>query len=600
MSQKVPDRDLVNAVRQITDRWITLREGTPVHLARTRLGKKHSLLEEAVRNRYVQDIGPKYFPRFRALEFEDSNSRRPVEQCTTLVLKGLRVIYERYGEKMCNQDDILKACQTIDQTASLECIRVGMLFVTDFPTYVYNWNASPGNETLTLNLPTSARLLEFDDVASAWKQELINRAGADSPPSAPAPKPNLLGQTPSVFETTGETYAAEGIEGEGGTARVLRVIDSGGKKWALKCLKPEKVTTERTKRFLNELNFCRDFAHPNVVQVIDNGYVMQGQTKCPFYVMTVHSSTLRKLLKSGLPPEKVMRYFADILDGVEAAHLKGVWHRDLKPENILHDTARDKLLITDFGIAHFTSDQMHTTVRTRPADQLANFRYAAPEQRQEGARVDRRADIYALGLILNEMFTGQVLQGAGYRQIREVAPQFAYLDPIIEQMAQQAPENRLGSIDQIKPNIIARGNEFLSRQKLDALKQTVVPSATVTDAFIGNPVKRVGTDIRGNVIIAILNDEPPPDWLRVYTQQRVGSFVAGAEPANWKFDKKEAVVALHTHRIEAEARSVLKHFDSYVDHANSLFREHLENIARQREEAERRNLQERIEEEKRR
>jgi hypothetical protein len=371
MSRKRLDQDLAAVIRQITDRYITLREGMPAHIAKTQLGKKRELLEQADRDGYLRYTGPKYFPRFLALDLEDNDTRRSVEQCTTLVLKSLRAIYEQDGDRMCAEDSILEMSKKIDPSASLETIKVGMLFATDFPHYVHLWNVSPENEGL--NLAASDRLLDFDDLPSAWKRELKSRANATAATVGSRNMPSQPASTLLVFETAGETYTSEGVEGEGGTARVLRVVDSTGNRWALKYLKPEQVTAKRTKRFLNELNFCRDFSHANVVQVIDNGFVAHGGTKCPFYVMPLYSSTLRKLLKAGLHPEKVLRYFAAVLDGVEAAHLKRVWHRDLKPENILHDPAEDKLLITDFGIAHFTSERMFTTVKTRPAEQLANF-----------------------------------------------------------------------------------------------------------------------------------------------------------------------------------------------------------------------------------
>jgi hypothetical protein len=189
MPQKALEQDLVAAIRKITDRFITFREGTPRHLAKTELGKKHNLLEEAVRDGYLQNIGPKYFPCFQALQLENAQSRFSVEQCTTLVFKGLRAIYEREGERICTRDDILKSCRTFDPNASEECLSVGMLFATNFSSFIPAWNASPDNESLSLNLQTSARLLEFDDVLSAWKQELMNRMPATAQASTPRPEP---------------------------------------------------------------------------------------------------------------------------------------------------------------------------------------------------------------------------------------------------------------------------------------------------------------------------------------------------------------------------------------------------------------------------
>jgi eukaryotic-like serine/threonine-protein kinase len=279
-----------------------------------------------------------------------------------------------------------------------------------------------------------------------------------------------------TFDTTRDTYAVLGIEGEGGTARVYRVQDPEGKTWALKCVKPDQTTTQRTKRFLNELKFCQMSSHPNIVQVVDEGFIVQDGLKCPFFVMPLYPSTFRKLMQNGIRPERRIKCFSDIIDGVEAAHLQGVWHRDLKPENVLYDQSADRLVVSDFGIAHFTAELLHTSVETRLGDRLANFMYAAPEQKVAGRRVDSRADIYALGLMLSEMFTGHIPQGSGYPRIGESAPEFSYLDEIVDAMIQQSPENRPSSIDEIKKTLIARKNDLVSRQKIDQLRQLVVPS----------------------------------------------------------------------------------------------------------------------------
>jgi serine/threonine protein kinase len=154
--------------------------------------------------------------------------------------------------------------------------------------------------------------------------------------------------------------------------------------------------------------------------------------------MPLLASTLRKYMQAGISQDQVLRVFSDILDGVEAAHLQGVIHRDLKPENLL--VSEDKrIVVADFGIAHFREEELFTAVETRATDKLANYRYSAPEQRMPGGVVNRRADVFAMGYILNEMFTGDVPHGAGYQRIAEVAPDYAYLDPLVDAMIQQSP-----------------------------------------------------------------------------------------------------------------------------------------------------------------
>ena len=90
-------------------------------------------------------------------------------------------------------------------------------------------------------------------------------------------------------------------------------------------------------------------------------------------------------------------------------------------------------------------------MNTKPQDRLANFEYAAPEQKPSGNReVDRRADIYALGLMLNEMFTGEIRSGSGFKMIGDVSSEYACLDDLVDCMVQQQPENRPQTIGDVE------------------------------------------------------------------------------------------------------------------------------------------------------
>src|SRR5262249_51522400 len=158
-----------------------------------------------------------------------------------------------------------------------------------------------------------------------------------------------------------------------------------------KLLNSQTATTVKRKRFANEIQFCLRTKHQHVLPVIDHGLYIQDGEKAtsPFYVMPTYQGSLRNLMERGLSPDRILRYFDHLLDGVEAAHLKGVIHRDLKPENVLYDPAHDALVVADFGIAHFAEDELYTLVETRPNDRLANFQYAAPEQKQRGRQITR-------------------------------------------------------------------------------------------------------------------------------------------------------------------------------------------------------------------
>ena len=220
-----------------------------------------------------------------------------------------------------------------------------------------------------------------------------------------------------TFETTFGVYVVDELLGEGGAGRVYGGEGPDGLPVALKVLAEERASADKRARFKNELFFLLRNKHHNIVTVLDHGVARGGGIDGPFYVMSRYQGSLRQLIRDRISPDGVLPLFSQILDGVEAAHLQNVVHRDLKPENILFDSNSGALAIADFGIARFTEDVVVTLVETAPAQRLANFQYAAPEQRSPGQPVGVPADLYALGLILNEMFTGAVPHGTEYRLI---------------------------------------------------------------------------------------------------------------------------------------------------------------------------------------
>lgn len=274
----------------------------------------------------------------------------------------------------------------------------------------------------------------------------------------PKPPQNLVAS--SQFRTALGSYALGAQLGEGGSGKVFRVTDDDGAPHALKYLKPESLSSSKTKRFRNEMAFCSNNTHPNIITVTDRGLAVVNGVEVPFYVMPVFPQTLRSLMDTKIAPDRLLEVFGQVLEGVEAAHNAGIWHRDLKPQNVLVDSAGGRAVVTDFGIAHFTEDLLHTMIETRNSDRLANFRYAAPEQRSNGV-VDQRADIYALGLILYEMLTGDLLQGTQHRQIASLHPELAYLDNIVERMTRQRSEDRPKSIAEFK-GVFSKGRDALS------------------------------------------------------------------------------------------------------------------------------------------
>jgi hypothetical protein len=96
--------------------------------------------------------------------------------------------------------------------------------------------------------------------------------------------------------------------------------------------------------------------------------------------------------------------------------------------------------------------------------------------------------------MLNEMFTQEIPQGTNYRTIAAVAPEYRYLDEMVASMLEPSPANRPASIDHIKQPLIGRKNDFVTRQRLSQLRQTVIPQSEFDDHLILDPVRLVGMD----------------------------------------------------------------------------------------------------------
>lgn len=188
--------------------------------------------------------------------------------------------------------------------------------------------------------------------------------------------------------------------GRGGMGEVFRAEDlTLQQEIALKFL-PHELTSdpEALERFHREVRVARQVSHPNVCRVFDIG-VADG---APFITMEyVDGEDLSSLLRriGRFPQDKGLEISRQVCAGLAAAHEQGLLHRDLKPANIMLD-GRGRVRITDFGLASLAGEVHGADVRAgTPA-------YMAPEQ-LEGKEVTFKSDIYALGLVLYEIFTGK-------------------------------------------------------------------------------------------------------------------------------------------------------------------------------------------------
>jgi len=169
-----------------------------------------------------------------------------------------------------------------------------------------------------------------------------------------------------------------------------------GQPVALKFLPESMIDKSMLERFHNEVRIARRISHPNVCRVYDIGETDNQVFLSMEYVDGEDlSSLLRRIGR--LPVDQALAIARKICAGLAAAHDKGVLHRDLKPSNIMID-ARGEVLIMDFGLAGLAHEIEDVRSGT-PA-------YMAPEQ-LVGKEVTARSDIYALGLVFYELFTGK-------------------------------------------------------------------------------------------------------------------------------------------------------------------------------------------------
>jgi serine/threonine-protein kinase len=211
--------------------------------------------------------------------------------------------------------------------------------------------------------------------------------------------------------------------GKGGMGEVYRAFDIIlNQTVALKFLTESRLTDAAMIRFRNEVRIARQVSHPNVCRVYDLGMVDGLNFLSMEYVDGEDLAALLRRI-GRLPEDKAMEFTRKICAGLAAAHDRGVVHRDLKPANIMIDS-RGQVRITDFGLAGLVVEIPLSDLGSgTPA-------YMAPEQ-MAGKAVSVRTDIYALGMILHEMFTGRARQDAADSHPTDLVKS---LDPQIERV----------------------------------------------------------------------------------------------------------------------------------------------------------------------
>lgn len=377
----------------------------------------------------------------------------------------------------------------------------------------------------------------------------------------------------TILKTTFDQYKIVKQIGEGGNGTVYKATDSDNAPVAIKVV-PKNISREKLKRFKNEIYFCLNNPNDYIIEALDNGIYSDGEQEYVFYVMPLYAKSLRQLMKEGISADQSMKAFADICKGLAFAHSKGCVHRDLKPENILFD-GEDRYVIADFGIAHFQDLEKLTTVETKEGSRLANFSYHAPEQIEAGGSITLATDIFALGIILNEMFTGKIPSGDNYKKISEVNADFAFLDKVVQKMLSQNPKDRYQSIDELNIDFEARKKSFENTKRIAALSQPLV-EGEARDYLTDNPIRIERIELNKGELIATLSNSPNNEWQYLYfnspSQFSISFPVCYKNFSFWgnkaRYDLEDNLQYGNSKQI---VESLVKDFKQAVESANRLY-----------------------------
>ena len=269
--------------------------------------------------------------------------------------------------------------------------------------------------------------------------------------------------------------------GHGGMAVVYKARqETLDRTVAVKVLSEHLATSDEfMHRFTREARTAANMRHPNVITVHDFG---QDERGVPYLVLEyVDGATLADLMDDGLDDARIPDLLDQIAAGLDYAHSRGVIHRDVKPGNVLL-TDDGRVVLADFGLAWLLEGALHLTLT---GGVIGTPEYMSPEQ-ASGVAVDHRTDVYALGVVLFEMLTGDRPFTADtpisilLKHVQQPAPSVRTLRPdlpeAVDRVVQQAlakdPEHRFQSADALARAFRQAVQAGPARSEDDATRET--------------------------------------------------------------------------------------------------------------------------------
>jgi tetratricopeptide (TPR) repeat protein/predicted Ser/Thr protein kinase len=292
----------------------------------------------------------------------------------------------------------------------------------------------------------------------------------------------------------GQRYKVVELLGQGGMGAVYRCRDEELRRdVALKVIKPEiAADLSVLDRFRREIQLSSRVTHKNVLRVYDLGEAGGVRFLTMQYIEGENLSNLIK--KTGaLQTPRLVALFRQVCEGLEAAHEEGVVHRDLKPQNVLLD-AEDHVWLTDFGLAK----NLGGTAMTEKGVVMGTPSYMSPEQ-VRGQAVDKRSDIYSLGIVFYEMATGRTpFEGGSMfevmmrrlstppQPVTELNPAVpAYLRKILERCLAVDPAARYQSVGEILSDLDSAKFHTTVRYEIQHRRRVLLAAAACLAAVLG-------------------------------------------------------------------------------------------------------------------
>jgi serine/threonine-protein kinase len=258
--------------------------------------------------------------------------------------------------------------------------------------------------------------------------------------------------------------------GEGGMAYVYKGIqESLQRPVAIKLLVSELSRDEEAmRRFDRESYIIARLNHPNIIHVIDRGVSADAT---PYFVMEyVEGMDLGTASKiNNISHKDKIDIIIQLLKALSYAHQNNVIHRDIKPENILIDD-NNNVKILDFGIAQFYEEHKKLSNQTSSGTVMGTYNYMSPEQRESSDNVTEQSDLFSVGVVMYELFTGKIPTGVFPEPIRingEIEPE---LNKLILHCLNQNPRQRPASAEQLKNHLleISQGSHINEEQRIQA------------------------------------------------------------------------------------------------------------------------------------